>query len=100
MANGSRLNVHSVAPEGGGGFWLTGELHLPAFFFSGFSQGFVDDRVSAGPSAFSRDRCRTSESERSTLIPVRWSQARHQICTVDENPIMERNDEYSKRYVG
>jgi hypothetical protein len=43
---------------------------------------------------------RTSESERSTLIPVRWSQARHQICTVDENPIMEWNDEYSKRYVG
>jgi hypothetical protein len=33
-------------------------------------------------------------------ISPEWIQARHQICTVDENPIMERNDEYSKRYVG
>jgi len=55
---------------------------------------------SAGSLSVFQRSMRTSESERSTLIPVRSNRGHHQICTVDENPIMERNDEYSKRYVG
>ena len=72
-------------------------LSVASLFVLVISQILIAERRSL--SVFQRSM-RTSESERSTLIPVRWSQARHQICTVDENPIMEWNDEYSKRYVG